>query len=141
MKHPINFLAWTGRAPLEVEIGAEYGKSADGVKLGAAVKVAFTSGANLSWANLSRSNLDNGEKITGSERPILQIGPIGSRSAYLVGYATDKGLMVRAGCFFGTISEFAKNVKATHGDNEYGREYAAAIRMMKSHAKIWEVKS
>ena len=70
-------------------------------------------------------------------RPILQIGPIGSRCAYLVSYITDAGIKVRAGCFFGSIEEFEAACAKTHGDNDHGKEYAAAVAMIRAHAAIW----
>jgi uncharacterized protein YjbI with pentapeptide repeats len=99
------------------------------------VEAAVEAGANLDGANLRGANLD-GAKLIG-KRPILQIGPLGSRCDYLVSYITDAGIKVQAGCFFGSLAEFAQKVKDTHGENEYGREYAAAIVMIDAHAAIW----
>jgi Pentapeptide repeats (8 copies) len=103
------------------------------------------SGANLSSANLSSANLSgadfggaylSGAKLVGT-RPILQIGPLGSRADYLVAYFTDTGVRIRAGCFFGSLEEFSAAVVKTHGESDYGREYAAAISMIEAHAAIW----
>ncbi len=58
---------------------------------------------------------------------MLQIGPLGSRSAYLVAYRTDAGLRIRTGCCFGTRDAFAADVAKTHGDNVHGKNYAAAL--------------
>ena len=96
-------------------------------------------GANLAGANLDGANLDGEEKLTG-ERPIIQIGPIGSRCAYLVAYLTDGGIRIRAGCFFGTKKEFVAKVKETHGDNEHAQEYKAALKLIDLHAKLWTPK-
>ena len=68
---------------------------------------------------------------------MLLIGPIGSRSDYLHVYVTDAGVMVRAGCFFGTRDEFAECVRETHSDNQHGREYAAALVLIDAHVAIW----
>ena len=101
--------------------------------------------ANLSFANLSSANLRSanlrsadldGRKLIG-DRPILQIGPIGSRSDYLVAYLTDAGVLVRAGCFFNTLDLFRAAVDETHGSNEHGREYAAAVALIEAHAALW----
>lgn len=70
-------------------------------------------------------------------RPIIQIGPIGSRSGYLVAYLTDAGVRLGAGCFFGTLDAFRAACAETHGDSIHGREYAAAIAMIESHAALW----
>ena len=111
------------------------------VKAGASLAGAYLArasldGASLAGAYLDGASLDNGEKLKG-ERPILQLGPLGSRSAYLVAYVTDKGVMVRAGCFFGTLDAFAGQCTLTHADNQHGREYQAAIALIKAHAEIW----
>lgn len=93
-------------------------------------------GANLVGANLGRANLGDGVKLVGN-RPILQIGPIGSRCAYLVSYVTNAGVYVRAGCWFGTLAEFGPRVISTHRDSVHGQEYAAAIAMIEAHARLW----
>ena len=94
-------------------------------------------GADLSRANLRGANLGGefGKLITG--RPFFQCGPIGSRSDYLMSFATDKGLVIKTGCFMGFIGEFAAAVERNHGDTDYGKEYAMAILMIEAHAAIW----
>ena len=113
----------------------------DGANLGGAnLDGANLYGANLGCANLNRARLDganlDGKKLIG-KRPVIQVGPIGSRSSYLVGYLVEDGIAIKAGCFFGTLEEFVERVKYTHDDNEHSREYAAAIEMIKAHDKIW----
>jgi hypothetical protein len=118
----------------------------DGANLdGANLARANLAGANLDGADLDGTNLDganlDGAFLAGAallgKRPILQIGPIGSRCAYLVAYITDAGVRLRAGCFSGSLDEFRAACATTHGDNEHGREYAAAISMIEAHAAIW----
>lgn len=110
---------------------------------GADLSDADLSGADLSGANLAGAKLGGaklgGPKLIG-KRPILQIGPIGSRCAYLVTYLTDKGVMVRAGCFFGTLDEFRAAVAKTHGNTDHAREYEMAMLMIEAHAAIWTPK-
>jgi len=82
---------------------------------GANLTVANLTGANLTGANLAGANLAGanlaGKKLIGN-RPIFMIGPIGSRCSYFTSYITDAGIMLRAGCFFGSIDEFkAKLIK------------------------------
>jgi hypothetical protein len=55
----------------------------------------------------------------------------------LVSYLTDKGVMVRAGCFYGTLDEFSAAVEKTHGDSAHGKEYQMALLMIESHAALW----
>src|SRR5574337_848123 len=103
-------------------------------------------GANLDWANLARANLaranldganlDGKEKLIG-KRPILQIGPIGSRCAYLQAFITDGGIRIRAGCFFGSKERFVEKVQAIHGDNDHAAEYMAALSLIDKHADLW----
>ena len=52
-------------------------------------------------------------------------------------WLTDKGPMVKAGCFTGTLDEFTAAVEETHGETDHGKEYAMAILMMESHAALW----
>jgi hypothetical protein len=122
------------------------GANLDGASLaGAYLAGASLAGANLARANLAGANLAGaylaGASLAGAallgKRPILQIGPIGSRCAYLVAYITDAGVRLRAGCFSGSLDEFRAACATTHGDSDHGREYAAAISMIDAHAAIW----
>jgi len=96
-------------------------------------------GANLVRANLDGANLDDKSELQG-DRPILQIGPLGSRCAYFVAYLTNKGLRLRAGCFFGSRDEFEKNLAEEHDNNVHAKEYAAALAMIDAHAELWTPK-
>ena len=96
---------------------------------------AYLDGANLARANLDGANLD-GRKLVG-ERPVFQIGPIGSRCSYVVFFLTETGMMVRAGCFSGTRAEFEEALEEEHGDNEHAQEYRAALVLADVHAKLW----
>jgi len=94
-------------------------------------------GANLYSANLGGANLGGkfGKLIEG--RPYFQCGPLGSRSDYLQSFITDKGIVIKAGCFTGFLDDFVAAVKETHGDSDHGKEYAMAILMIEEHAAIW----
>ena len=92
-------------------------------------------GADLRGANLYGANL-GGKKLAGA-RPFIQIGPIGSRSDYLLAFITDKGVMIRAGCFFNTRDQFKLQLTETHGDNQYAQEYRAALVLIDKHAELW----
>ena len=124
-------LAWASLALANLD-----GANLDGANLALAnLAGANLAGANLAGANLAGAYLD-GAYLVG-KRPILQIGPLGSRCAYLVSYITAAGIKVRAGCFFGTLEEFEAACAKTHGDNEHGKEYAAAVVMIRAHAALW----
>ena len=103
---------------------------------GAYLARAYLDGANLAGANLAGAYLAGGEKLVG-DRPILQIGPIGSRCAYLVVFLTDKGIRLRTGCFFGSREEFESNLAKTHAKTTYAEEYLAALAFIDIHAKLW----
>ncbi len=113
-----------------------YGANLGGADLGDAnLYGANLRGANLYGANLRGADL-GGKKLAGA-RPFIQIGPIGSRSDYLQAFVTDRGLMIRAGCFFDTRDQFELRIVETHGDNEHAQEYRAALALIDAHAKLW----
>ena len=115
------------------------------IKSGADLSRANLSGANLICANLSGAYLSgaylkNKEKLVG-KRPILQVGPIGSRCAYFVAYVTDKGLRFDAGCQQQITREvFEGRLTELHGENEHAKEYRAALALIDAHAEIWAPK-
>ena len=98
-------------------------------------------GADLTWTNLTRTNITR-TNLTGAivtdgymlvgNRPVLQIGPIGSRLDVVVAYRTDKGLMLRTGCFFGTADQFVDAVRKTHKDNTHAADYMVALDFIRS---------
>ena len=92
-------------------------------------------GANLRWAYLDGARLDD-KKLIG-KRPILMIGPIGSRSDYFLAYLTDAGVYLQTGCFFGSVEKFSEKCIEAHGDNEHAQEYAAALELIACHARLW----
>lgn len=94
-------------------------------------------GANLRHANLRGATLKNGEKLIG-ERPIFQVGPIGSRSDVLVAYITDQGLRLDAGCQRQiTRDVFDARLSQTHSGNQHEQEYRAALALIDVHVEIW----
>jgi hypothetical protein len=125
-----------------------HGADLCGVDLYAAnLRAANLYAANLRKADLCGADLRGaflefeGKKLTlVGERPVFQIGPIGSRNSVFVAFLTDVGVFVRAGCFFDTLTKFAAEVKAEHGTNVHAEEYAAAITTVKMHKKLWTPK-
>ena len=108
----------------------------DGAQLdGANLRGASLGGAHLDGANLDGAQLDD-KKLIG-KRPILMIGPIGSRADYFTAYMTDAGVYLRTGCFFGSVDKFRAALKGEHGDNEHAHEYAAALELIACHARLW----
>ena len=114
---------------------------ADANLAGANLAGANLAGANLADANLADANLAGAKfsdaKLLIGKRPYMAIGPIGSRCAMVTLWITDKGPMVKAGCFTGTLEEFAAAVTKTHGTNDHAKEYEMAILMFESHCSIW----
>ncbi len=147
---------WSGAAQFECELGVEFETEAFDVRLGAAVKLATKTGANLTGAYLAGAYL-TGANLTGADlagadlagadlaggiklvgrRPIVAISPIGSRSDSVLFFLTDAGIKVRAGCFFGSLEEFRAAVAAEHGSGVHGREYGLACDMAELHAELW----
>ena len=107
---------------------------------GAYLSYANLSDAYLSGAYLSGADLKNKEKLVGN-RPIFQVGPVGSRCAYFVAYITDKGLRFDAGCQRQITREvFESRLTELHGENEHAKEYRAALALIDAHAEIWTPK-
>ena len=123
-----------------------YGANLSGADLRSAdLRSADLYGANLGGANLSGADL-RGADLGGAnlgkltlvgERPFFQMGPIGSRNDYLLAFLTDKGIHIRAGCFFDTIDKFKAAIIETHGESVHAREYAAAIAMIETQFSAW----
>ena len=82
-------------------------------------------GAYLQGAYLQGAILHTNWKPLKSDRSLLEIGPLGSRSDRLL-VNLDEG-RIKAGCWEGTLSEFEARVKETHGDNEWAREYLVTV--------------
>ena len=65
-------------------------------------------------------------------RDYLTFGPAGSRNDITTfGSDANGSVLVCCGCFYGTLEEFARKVEKTHGDNQFGKEYRAAIELAK----------
>ena len=128
------------RVALETaNLGGAYlgGANLDGANLrGANLRGAYLRGANLRGANLRGANLGGAKKLIG-DRPAFTLGPIGSRCDYFSAYLTDKGIYLRAGCFFGTVAEFVDTLEREHGTSEHGQEYRAALTLIECHARLW----
>ena len=104
---------------------------------GANLRGADLRGANLRGAYLGGAYLRGGVRLIG-DRPVVQVGPIGSRSDWLVAYLTDGGIRIDAGCQRQiTRAEFETRLANTHGDNQHAREYRAALAYIDAHAAIW----
>ena len=93
-------------------------------------------GADLRGADLRGADLGGAGKLTG-DRPYFAVGPIGSRQDVLAAFLTEKGVYLRAGCFFGTVEEFRDKLQGEHGDNVHAVEYRAALVLVEAHYNAW----
>ena len=117
------------------------------VKAGANLCGADLSGASLSDADLSGAKVgkDGDEATLDGSRPVVQIGPIGSRDDwFLVFWCGDSGVRISAGCQK-QISEahFLKRLAYRHGEgdqaNIHAQHYIEALafakRLLKDQAE------
>jgi hypothetical protein len=123
------------RQPSEIEIGektlaqvlADHLKwlrdKPDGIR-------ADLSSANLRYANLSSANLEDADLRYAVG--VLSIGPVGSRRAILIAVKHEKAIFIKAGCFWGTLQEFAGAVDETYGENKHAKNYKAAIALIET---------
>lgn len=83
--------------------------------------------------------VSGGAQVFGDARVYKQnhiyiVPHIGSRNGTTTFFRTaDRKIWVNCGCFSGDIDRFAAAVKKTHGENQYAKDYAAAIE----RAKDW----
>ena len=71
---------------------------------------------------------------------LFQLGAIGSRNDFTTFFRTkDKRLFVSCGCFCGSVDEFEKRVRQTHGNNKHAKAYALAIELAKLQVEDVEV--
>ena len=120
-----------------------YGANLGGADLyGANLGGANLGGANLYGANLYRANLCGASlgdwKLVG-DRPYFSIGPIGSRGDNLTLWITDKGPLLKTGCFGpGTIEDFRVNLERDHKEGStHRKEYEVALLMCEEHAVLF----
>lgn len=50
-------------------------------------------------------------------------------------FKSEDDVKVVCGCFYGTLDEFRKKVKETHGDSKYATEYLMIADLMELHFK------
>src|SRR3990167_1781379 len=90
------------------------------------VEKAHLSGADLSGADLSGADL-SGADLSGVKGlyKIIQVGPLGSRKSFLVATKEKKNsqVVLRTGCFRGSVEEFLRKVTETHKDKDHAFLY------------------
>ena len=130
------------RFSLEILFSHECENNSVAITLAAAINAkADLYGANLRSANLYGADLygaalgDAGQ-LTG-DRPYFAVGPVGSRQDVLAAFLTEKGVYLRAGCFFGTVEQFREKLQGEHGDNAHAVEYRATLALVEAHYNAW----
>ena len=91
--------------------------------------------ADLSYADLRYADLSSADGGRNEIKALLHTGPIGSRNDHAICFNTDKGLIVRAGCFNDTMEKFKESVEKNHGDSKHGRNYRAWINLCEEWSK------
>ena len=143
---------WSGEVLYSGEHASLKEAAEAAVKACANLRDANLAGANLRGANLRGANLA-GAKVGGGgdeatlvgSRPVVQIGPIGSRNDWLlVFWCGDAGVRISAGCQK-QISEahFLKRLAYRHGEgdqaNIHAQHYIEALafakRLLKDQAE------
>lgn len=103
---------------------------------GADLSYADLSGADLSGADLQGAVLADGSRVVNGSS-VIQLGPIGSRRAYLTVYITDKGLRFDTGCQRQMTREvFECRLAQEHSENEFAKEYRAALVFLDALVEI-----
>ena len=113
-----------------------YGANLRGVNLGGA----NLRGANLRGENLCRADLGeaglSGEDFSDKVGKLkangfFSAGPLGSRNDTLMTFHTDKGIFIKAGCFFDSLELFRAKVIETHGaESIHGELYLATADLV-----------
>ena len=68
------------------------------------------------------------------------IGAIGSRDDTTTFFRTkDKQIFVKCGCFRGSIDDFVKAVKETHGGTKHEKTYLLAVELAKAQIEDVEI--
>ena len=106
---------------------------------GANLRGAYLGGAYLGGAYLGGANLGGANTVLVCDRPYFSIGPIGSRLDSLTLWITEKGPLLKTGCFGpDTFEAFRGNLERDHpAESTHRKEYEAALLMCEAHAALW----
>lgn len=65
-------------------------------------------------------------------KDVMSVQGLGSQDRTTYFYDTKEiGVVVQCGCFYGTEKAFKKQVKKTHGTNQYAKEYLNMLKVVK----------
>ena len=110
---------------------------------GANLGGAYLGGAYLRDAYLGGAYLGDANTVLVCDRPYFSIGPIGSRQDNLTLWITEKGPLLKTGCFGpDTFEAFRGNLERDHpAESTHRKEYEAALLMCEAHAVLWTPKT
>ena len=78
-----------------------------------------------------------GNAQVSSDADYICLKGFGSRNRNTTMFRTENGnICVSCGCFIGTLQEFEKKVKETHGNNKFAKEYLALVEAAKIHFEV-----
>ena len=128
------------------DLGGAYlgGAYLGGANLGGAyLGGAYLGGADLGGAYLGGAYLGDANTVLVCDRPYFSIGPIGSRQDNLTLWITEKGPLLKTGCFGpDTFDAFRANLERDHSaESTHRKEYEAALLMCEAHAVLWTPKT
>ena len=140
---------FTDAVLFECELDSKYESEPESVVLGAAVKKAVNTGANLARAYLAGANLD-GANLDGANlaRANLAGAKIGDYTIIkiitrvwrtidtyeFIALATDKGILIRAGCKTKTPTEYRVHVAEKYPGTDKAEETLAIIDFIEARA-------
>lgn len=124
---------FSGAVLFECELGAEWDGRSSRNQRGEAIRKALASGSNLRGSDLSGSNL-RGAKITHIITRIWR-----TIDAYeFIAFATDRGVIIRAGCRTMSLNKFRQHVAEEYPDTDKAEETLAIIDFIESRAALRE---
>ena len=108
-----------------------------------AIEKAVAEKADLRDAYLRGADLRGANTVLVCDRPYFSIGPIGSRLDSLTLWITEKGPLLKTGCFGpDTFEAFRGNLERDHpAESTHRKEYEAALLMCEAHAVLWTPKT
>ena len=87
-------------------------------------------GGTIRGGDIRGGTIWGGAEIKSND-DFMVVDCLGSENRTTTLFKTKIGISVQCGCFKGTLDEFSKTVKKTHGDNIYGKEYKLLIKIAK----------
>ena len=121
---------WFGRTLHRIRAVVSFGAVEAGELGGWIEKESNLDRSDNAW--VSGNAMVSGNARVYGRKHILWVSMIGSRNDTVTFMRSkEKKIIVAVGCFCGTIDEFEKAVKKTHGDNEHAKAYMLAVELAK----------